>query len=630
MFLLGNIVLCFPQTAVFQLVGQKLLLDEVTGIIVRILIIVSITQLFHQFGRCIAQVQGYGQITGLAYKLQGIVDGHVGGVALRACGKINGGFSQRDTSFGPTHFHYGVETRIGNQQGVRVCQSHVFRSGNDKTAGDECGIFYGLQTLLQMADADGNIPCAEIEDYPRYGYRGLPLDVCRHFFPVEFVKGYLDRMAAAKLNRFHWHLTDDQGWRIEIKRYPRLTQVGAWRSKSQIGSYEEKPATFEFGRYGGFYTQDEIREVVAYAAERYITVIPEIEMPGHSLAALTAYPWLGCTNGDESYEIAGWICGPGNVLCPGKESTFEFLENVLDEVVALFPSKLIHIGGDECQHTRWEACPDCQARIAAEGLRDETQLQSYLTHRIDSYLASKGRQLIGWDEIMEGGLSPEAVVMSWRGTQGGIAAAREHHHVVMTPGQYLYFDKRGTDSPDEPVSLNLSLPLEKIYGYDPAEGLSEEEQQYLLGVQANLWTEFVATEKRVEYQLLPRIYALSEIAWSPVARKSWEEFSRQRLPAYLARLDAEGAAYQVPQPHGIREETLEGGCFRFTIRPPFPGCRVYYTLNGATPYDFDREVPDYLEVVVPPGEQRVLKCVAVTPAGRRSMVVTTRLGNPGE
>ena len=433
-----------------------------------------------------------------------------------------------------------------------------------------------------------------------------------------------------KLNRFHWHLTDDQGWRIEIKRYPRLTQVGAWRSKSQIGSYEEKPATFEFGRYGGFYTQDEIREVVAYAAERYITVIPEIEMPGHSLAALTAYPWLGCTNGDESYEIAGWICGPGNVLCPGKESTFEFLENVLDEVVALFPSKLIHIGGDECQHTRWEACPDCQARIAAEGLRDETQLQSYLTHRIDSYLTSKGRQLIGWDEIMEGGLAPGAGIMSWRGTQGGIAAAREYHHVVMTPGQYLYFDKRGTDSPDEPVSLNLSLPLEKIYGYDPAEGLSEEEQQYLLGVQANLWTEFVATGKRVEYQLLPRIYALSEIAWSPVARKSWEEFSRQRLPAYLARLDAEGAAYQVPQPHGIREETLEGGCFRFTIRPPFPGCRVYYTLNGATPYDFDREVPDYLEVVVPPGEQRVLKCVAVTPAGRRSMVVTTRLGNPGE
>ena len=497
------------------------------------------------------------------------------------------------------------------------------------TAGDESGIFYGLQTLLQMAGADGGIPCAEIDDYPRYAYRGLHLDVCRHFFPVEFVKSYLDRMAASKLNTFHWHLTDDQGWRIEIKRYPRLTGIGAWRSRSQIGGYEEKPATFEFGRYGGFYTQDEVREVVAYAAKLHITVIPEIEMPGHALAALTAYPELGCVNGPESYEIGGWISGPSNVLCPGKESTFEFLENVLDEVIGLFPSKLIHIGGDECQRTRWEMCPDCQARIGAEGLRDETQLQSYLTHRIDDYLASKGRQLIGWDEIMDGGLSPGAVVMSWRGTQGGIAAAKQKHHVVMTPGQYLYFDKRGTDSPDEPVSLNLALPLEQVYGYDPAEGLTQEEQQYLLGVQANVWAEFVATERRVEYQLLPRLYALAEIAWSPAARKSWQDFSQQRLPAYLARLDAEGTAYQVPQPHGIREGTLRGGRFTFAIRPPFPGCRVYYTLNGATPYDFDREVPCELEIIVPEGEQRILKCVTVTPSGRRSMVTVTRFDNGG-
>ena len=268
----------------------------------------------------------------------------------------------------------------------------VSRTKITLTAPDAAGLFYGLQSLAQLAGHHGRrIPAVTIVDAPRFGYRGFMLDVSRHFRDKEFVERQLDLMARYKLNRFHWHLTDDQGWRIEIKRYPRLTQVGAWRSKSQIGSSEEKPAPFEFGRYGGFYTQDEIREVVAYAAERYITVIPEIEMPGHSLAALTAYPWLGCTNGDESYEIAGWICGPGNVLCPGKESTFEFLENVLDEVVALFPSKLIHIGGDECQHTRWEACPDCQARIAAEGLRDETQLQSYLTHRIDSYLTSKGR-----------------------------------------------------------------------------------------------------------------------------------------------------------------------------------------------------------------------------------------------
>mgnify|MGYP000149236059 CR=1 FL=1 len=507
-------------------------------------------------------------------------------------------------------------------------------------AGSAAGAFYAVQTLRQLIPAAAygaanvravELPVVTIEDKPCLGYRGMMLDVCRHFFTVDEVKEALDIMALHKLNVFHWHLTDEPGWRIEIKRYPRLTQVGAWRSKSQIGSYEEKPATFEFGRYGGFYTQDEIREVVAYAAERYITVIPEIEMPGHSLAALTAYPWLGCTNGDESYEIAGWICGPGNVLCPGKESTFEFLENVLDEVVALFPSKLIHIGGDECQHTRWEACPDCQARIAAEGLRDETQLQSYLTHRIDSYLTSKGRQLIGWDEIMEGGLSPGAVIMSWRGTQGGIAAAREYHHVVMTPGQYLYFDKRGTDSPDEPVSLNLSLPLEKIYGYDPAEGLSEEEQQYLLGVQANLWTEFVATGKRVEYQLLPRIYALSEIAWSPVARKSWEEFSRQRLPAYLARLDAEGGSLSGSATPRHPRRDARRGMFPLHDPPAFPGLPgLLHAQRRHALRLRPRSCRTIWRWSFPQGNQRVLKCVAVTPAGRRSMVVTTRLGNPGE
>ena len=486
------------------------------------------------------------------------------------------------------------------------------------------------KAVVAKVNVDENKPIAR-----EYGVMSIPTVVFfvdgvekERLVGVQPKQTYIDIISAHKINTFHWHLTEDQGWRIEIKKYPELTRIGSQRPETYVGHLYAHTGKYDGTPHGGYYTQDEIRDIVAYAAERQITIIPEIEMPGHAVAALASYPWLGCRG--EGYEV--WTSWGVNkdIFCVGKETTFEFLQNVLDEVCDLFPGEYIHIGGDECQHTRWEACPDCQARIAAEGLRDETQLQSYLTHRIDSYLTSKGRQLIGWDEIMEGGLSPGAVIMSWRGTQGGIAAAREYHHVVMTPGQYLYFDKRGTDSPDEPVSLNLSLPLEKIYGYDPAEGLSEEEQQYLLGVQANLWTEFVATGKRVEYQLLPRIYALSEIAWSPVARKSWEEFSRQRLPAYLARLDAEGAAYQVPQPHGIREETLEGGCFRFTIRPPFPGCRVYYTLNGATPYDFDREVPDYLEVVVPPGEQRVLKCVAVTPAGRRSMVVTTRLGNPGE
>mgnify|MGYP000793672495 FL=1 len=323
------------------------------------------------------------------------------------------------------------------------------------TAGDEAGFFYGLQTLFQMADQRGNLPCASIEDYPRYRYRGLHLDVCRHFFPVKFIKHYLDWMASCKLNTFHWHLTDDQGWRIEIRRYPRLTQIGGYRTQTQIGGFHEDPITYEQGRYGGYYTQDEIREVVAYAAERHITVIPEVEMPGHAMAALAAYPELACGHGPKHFETSGRWGVLDDVFCPGKEQTFEFLEGVLDEVLELFPSKFIHIGGDECPRVRWKECPDCQARLAAEGLKDESGLQAYLTCRIGRYLASKGRRLIGWDEILEGGLAPDAVVMSWRGTKGGIAAARQQHEVIMTPSTYLYFDKKATDSYDEPVSLSL-------------------------------------------------------------------------------------------------------------------------------------------------------------------------------
>ena len=496
------------------------------------------------------------------------------------------------------------------------------------TAGDEAGFFYGLQTLFQMADQRGNLPCASIEDYPRYRYRGLHLDVCRHFFPVKFIKHYLDWMASCKLNSFHWHLTDDQGWRIEIRRYPRLTQIGSYRAQTQIGGFHEDPITYEQGRYGGYYTQDEIREVVAYAAERHITVIPEVEMPGHAMAALAAYPELACGHGPKHFETSGRWGVLDDVFCPGKEQTFEFLEGVLDEVLELFPSKFIHIGGDECPRVRWKECPDCQARLAAEGLKDESGLQAYLTHRIGRYLEAKGRRLIGWDEILEGGLAPDAVVMSWRGTKGGIAAARQQHEVIMTPSTYLYFDKKATDSYDEPVSLSSSLlPLEKVYGYDPSEGIAPEDQRYLLGVQANLWTEFIWTEGRVSFQLLPRIYALAEIAWSPVERKSWEEFSEVRLPAHLAQIDATGEPYRLPAPLGIENGTSEGESFSFAIRPPFPGCKVCYTLNGAVPQDFDREMPPAFDIAVPRGEQRTLRCVTIAPSGRRSTVTTVMLTN---
>ena len=496
------------------------------------------------------------------------------------------------------------------------------------SAGDDAGLFYGLQTLLQLADERGNLPCVSIEDHPRYRYRGLHLDVCRHFFPVRFIKHYLDWMASCKLNTFHWHLTDDQGWRIEIKRYPRLTEIGGYRTRTQIGGFHEDPITYEQGRYGGYYTQDEIREVVAYAAKRHIAVIPEIEMPGHATAALAAYPELACGHGPKSFETSGRWGVLDDVFCPGKEQTFEFLEGMLDEVLELFPSKLIHIGGDECPRVRWKECPDCRARMEDEGIEDEAGLQTYLTLRIGRHLEAKGRRLIGWDEILDGELAPGAVVMSWRGTRGGIAAARRRHEVIMTPSTYLYFDKKATDSYDEPVSLSSSLlPLEKIYGYDPDEGIAPEDRRYLLGVQANLWTEFIRTEGRASFQLLPRIYALAEIAWSPVERKSWREFSEVRLPAHLARIDASGEPYRLPAPLGIEEGTSEGESFSFVIRPPFPGCKVRYTLNGAVPQDFDREMPEKFDIAVPRGEQRTLRCVTIAPSGRRSTVTTLVLTN---
>ena len=496
------------------------------------------------------------------------------------------------------------------------------------SAGDDAGLFYGLQTLLQLADERGNLPCVSIEDHPRYRYRGLHLDVCRHFFPVRFIKHYLDWMASCKLNTFHWHLTDDQGWRIEIKRYPRLTEIGGYRTRTQIGGFHEDPITYEQGRYGGYYTQDEIREVVAYAAKRHIAVIPEIEMPGHATAALAAYPELACGHGPKSFETSGRWGVLDDVFCPGKEQTFEFLEGVLDEVLELFPSKLIHIGGDECPRVSWKECPDCRARMEDEGIEDEAGLQTYLTLRIGRHLEAKGRRLIGWDEILDGELAPGAVVMSWRGTRGGIAAARRRHEVIMTPSTYLYFDKKATDSYDEPVSLSSSLlPLEKIYGYDPDEGIAPEDRRYLLGVQANLWTEFIRTEGRASFQLLPRIYALAEIAWSPVERKSWREFSEVRLPAHLARIDASGEPYRLPAPLGIEDGTSEGESFSFVIRPPFPGCKVRYTLNGAVPQDFDREMPEKFDIAVPRGEQRTLRCVTIAPSGRRSTVTTLVLTN---
>ena len=363
----------------------------------------------------------------------------------------------------------------------------------------------------------------------------MHLDVGRHMFSVNFIKKYIDALAMLKMNTFHWHLTEDQGWRIEIKKYPKLQEVAAYRNETLIGHYSNQPQQFDGKQYGGFYTQNEVKDVVAYAKSRFITVIPEIELPGHSQAAIAAYPELGCT--EKQVEVATKWGVFEEIYCT-KDETFEFLEDVLDEVLELFPSEYIHIGGDEAPKTRWKTCDVCQNRIKAEGLKDEHELQSYFIARIETYLNSKGRQIIGWDEILEGGLAPNATVMSWRGTEGAVEAAKQKHNVVMSPTSHSYFDYYQSDNDNEPLAIGGYLPLEKVYSFNPIpEGLSKEESQYILGAQGNLWTEYIPTSKQVEYMIFPRMMSMSEVVWSKPEQKNYDDFV-SRLECFHKRLDA--------------------------------------------------------------------------------------------
>ena len=404
-------------------------------------------------------------------------------------------------------------------------------------AGDnEEGVFYGIQSLIQLLPIQVStkliIPALRIEDRPRFAWRGLHLDVGRHFFPVNYIKKYIDFIALHKMNYFHWHLTEDQGWRIEIKKYPLLTQMGACRDMTVIG--HNTPA-YDSVKYCGFYTQQEIKEVVQYAANRYITIIPEIELPGHSSGALTAYPYLGCTGGPYRVQERWGVFK--DIFCAGNDSVFLFLQDVLDEVMELFPSKFIHIGGDESPKDRWKSCPKCQQRIKDNNLKDEHELQSYFIQRIEKYINSKGRQIIGWDEILEGGLAPNATVMSWRGEKGGIDAAKQHHQVVMTPGNYVYFDHAQKKNEDSLTIGGGIVTLETVYNYEPVpKELSPEEQPYILGAQANLWTEYISNVPKLEYMLFPRLSALSEVLWSPKASRNWDDFSG-RLQVQFKRYD---------------------------------------------------------------------------------------------
>lgn len=429
-----------------------------------------------------------------------------------------------------------INSALPNEEAYKLI---VLKSSIRIEAKSSKGLFYAFQTLRQLMpsaieqdtqvanDFEWKVPCVAIEDAPSFAYRGLMLDVCRHFMPKEMVKRYIDLMSFHKLNTFHWHLTDDQGWRIEIKKYPKLTSIGGFRDKTIIGHAKNKPYKWEVERYGGFYTQEDIREIVTYAQKRFVEVIPEIEMPGHAVAALAAYPEYSCSGGP--FEVEGRWGVFNDIFCT-KEATFEFMQSILDEVATLFPSTYIHIGGDEAPRIRWKHCVHCQQRMKQENLTKEAELQTYFVNRIEGYLSSKGKRIIGWDEIIEGGIPHRATVMSWRGEKGGIHAAKAGYDVIMTPNNYLYLNHYQLDPKTEPLAIGGFTPLKKVYNYHPVPNvLTKEEAKHIKGVQGNLWTEYITSGKQVEYMVYPRAAALSEVAWSKKEGKDYENFYRRLL-----------------------------------------------------------------------------------------------------
>lgn len=482
----------------------------------------------------------------------------------------------------------GLAPGIANKEGYVLTTTPEGISINGQT---ENGVFYGIQTLRKSIPAEAKgatilIPAGEIKDEPRFSYRGMHLDVSRHFFPLEFMKKYIDLLALHNMNTFHWHLTDDQGWRIEIKKYPKLTEVGSQRSHTVIGRNTQE---YDNTPYGGFFTQEEAKEIVKYAQERYITVIPEVDLPGHMLAALAAYPELGCTGGP--YEVCPRWGIFEDVLCVGNDETMQFLEDVMAEIVEIFPSKYVHIGGDEAPRTRWEKCPKCQARIKAEGLKAdknhtaEDRLQSYCMTRIEEFLNSKGRQIIGWDEILDGDVAPNATVMSWRGMEGGIKAAQLGHDVIMTPTSFCYFDYYQTaDTQDEPLGIGGYVPIEKVYSLEPVPAaLTEEQSRHILGAQANLWTEYIHSSEHVEYMILPRMAALAEVQWTQPEKKDFKDFTK-RLARLMKFYQRDGFNYAKHVFDLKADFTPDTDKKAVTITlSTIDDAPIYYTLDGTEP-----------------------------------------------
>ena len=509
-----------------------------------------------------------------------------------------------------------LDKSIEQPEGYKLTTSKQNITINGST---EAGVFYGVQTLRKAIPAMSNgmdieLPSVEVVDFPRFKYRGVHLDVGRHTFPVDSIKQFIDVLALSNINTFHWHLTEDQGWRIEIKKYPRLAEISSKRKETVIGrnsgEYDGKP-------YQGYFTQDEIREVVAYASERFITIVPEIDLPGHMQAALAAYPAFGCTGGP--YEVVTSFGVFDEVLCAGNEKALNFVEDVLSEVIELFPSKYIHIGGDECPKTRWEKCPKCQSRIKAEGLKSDAEhsaehrLQSYVITRMEKFVNSKGRQIIGWDEILEGGLAPNATLMAWRGVEYGAQAAKLKHDVIMTPGSHLYFDHYQSLDKEEPLAIGGYSNIERVYSYEPIPaGLTPEEEKFIIGTQANLWTEYMPTYAQVEYMLIPRVAALSEVQWTMPEKKNYDAFL-PRLLRMINLYEQEGFNYakHVFDVKAVYTPNPATGSLDVALSTLGTDGTIHYTLDGNDPTAASQVYMQPIEI----GKACMLKAIVVRPAG---------------
>jgi hexosaminidase len=492
-------------------------------------------------------------------------------------------------------------TAVSNSEGYTL---EILADGIVLSAPKPAGLFYGVQTLLQLLpvavfceDDEGTtemvLPALRIQDWPRFPYRGMHLDVSRHFFPADFIKRYIDLIALHKMNVFHWHLTDDNGWRLEINRYPGLTETSAWRVDREEEPWRSRKAQQpgEKATYGGFYTQDEVREIVEYASTQHVTVIPEIEMPGHTSEVLAAYPELSCTGGPFTVATGGYWPNV-DIFCAGNDSVFVFIQNVLTEVMDLFPGPYIHIGGDEADKRRWRACDKCQARIQKEGLKDEAELQSYFIKRVEKFLSKHNKRLVGWDEILQGGLAPEATVMSWRGVDGGIAAAKMGHDVVMTPTTHCYFDYYQADPEFEPVAIGGFTTLKRVYSFEPVPPtLTDKEAQHILGAQGNVWTEFISTPSHAEYMSVPRMSALAEVNWTPRESRNWQSF-RERLEVHKKRLDEMGVKYSNGS-YAVEIRTVPdvaSGSLAAVLSSEQLNTSIHYTLDGDEP---SLESPEY-------------------------------------